>query len=179
MAHLTSYAHRLLMVTHIWYVCVTNRYDLGTHDYADLIKECEYHPSFSDHQYLLVKCLLRDRLATGPGVWKFNTSLLQDQEYHNLVTSFWSFWTTIKNHQDFGSQLDWWDQGKFYLGEVTRSYSQAKAVRERSCKAFLNRQLRDLQNLFEAGDQSAFTQLCAVQQELHGIAMHEARVVQV
>ena len=70
-------------------------------------------------------------------------------------------------------------QGKFYLREVTRSYSQAEAVRERSRKAFLNRQLRDLQNLFEAGDQSAFTQLCAVQQELRGITMHEAWGVQV
>ena len=146
----------------------------------DFIKECEYHPSFfSDHQYLLVKCSLRDRLATGPGVWKFNTSLLQDQDYNNLVTSFWSFWTTMKHHQDFGSPLDWWDQGKFYLREVTRSFAQAKAVRERSRKAFLTRQLRDLQHLFEAGDQSAFTQLCAVQQELRGIAMHEARGAQV
>ena len=42
---------------------------------ADLVQECEYHPSFlTDHQYLLVKCCLRERLVMGPGVWKFNTS---------------------------------------------------------------------------------------------------------
>ena len=46
--------------------------------FSDLVQECEYYPSFfSDHQYLLVKCSLRDHIATGPGVWKFNTSLLQ------------------------------------------------------------------------------------------------------
>ena len=37
--------------------------------FSDLVQECEYYPSFfSDHQYLLVKCLLRDHIATGPGV---------------------------------------------------------------------------------------------------------------
>ena len=42
---------------------------------ADLVQECEYHPSFlTDHQYLLVKCCFWERLVVGPGVWKFNTS---------------------------------------------------------------------------------------------------------
>ena len=36
-----------------------------------------------------------------------------------------------------------------------------------------------MQRLFEAGDQAAFSKLCAVQQELRGIARHEARVGQV
>ena len=148
--------------------------------FSDLVRECEYFPSFlSDHQYLLVKCSLRDHIATGPGVWKFNTSLLQDTDYCNLVTSFWSFWQTMSNHSDFASQLDWWDQGKFYLREITRSFSQAKAVRERRRKTFLHRQLRELQSLFEAGDAAAFSQLCTVQQELRGIALHEARGAQV
>ena len=46
---------------------------------ADLVQECEYYPSFlTDHQYLLVKCCLREHLVMGLGVWKFNTSLLTD-----------------------------------------------------------------------------------------------------
>ena len=145
--------------------------------FSDLVQECEYYPSFfSDHQYLLVKCLLRDHIATGPGVWKFNTSLLQDTDYHELVTSFWQ---TMSDHPDFASQLDWWDQGKFYLREITRSLSTAKAVRQHSRKTFLNRQLRELQSLFEAGDAYAFSKLCTVQQELRGIALHEAQGMQV
>ena len=133
---------------------------------ADLIQECEYHPSFlTDHQYLLVKCSFHDQIATGPGVWKFNTSLLQDPDYNTLVTSFWAFWQTLSDHPDFASQLDWWDQGKFYLREITCSFSKAKAVRERNRKTFLNKQLRELQRLFEAGDHAAFCQLCAVQQD--------------
>ena len=106
--------------------------------FSDLIQKCEYHPSFlSDHQYLLVNCSFRDQIATGPGVWKFNTSLLQDTDYHELVTSFWE---TLFDHPDFACQLVWWDQGKFYLREITCSFSKAKAVRECSRKT-LNKQL--------------------------------------
>ena len=89
----------------------------------DCIQECNYFPSFfSDHQYLFVKCNFRDPIIAGPGVWKFNTSLLQDPEYVLLVKSFWSFWDTYKDNEDFESLLDWWDQDKFYLREVTKSY---------------------------------------------------------
>ena len=74
-------------------------------NFKDLIKECKYHPSFvSDHQYLLVKCSLHNHIATVPGLWKFNTFLLQDTDYNSLVTSFWQ---TLSDHPDFGSQLDW------------------------------------------------------------------------
>ena len=91
---------------------------------ADLVQECEHHPSFlSDHQYLLVKCCFRERLVTGPGVWKFNTSLLTDPLYINLVNSFWSFWQTYENNPDFASVLDGgiddgWDRGEILPSRV-------------------------------------------------------------
>ena len=105
---------------------------------------------------MFVKCNFRDPIIAGPGVWKFNTSLLQDPEYVSLVKSFWSFWDTYKDHKDFASLLGWWDQGKFYLREVARSCSKSKAAQQRSNKA--------LQALFEAGDQASFAALCQVQQ---------------
>ena len=147
---------------------------------ADLVQECEYYPSIlMDHQYLLVKCCFRKRLVMGPGVWKFNTSLLSDPSYIALITSFWSFWQTYADHPDFDSVLDCWDQGKFYLWELTQTFSKTKAVERRSRKSSLTRQLHHLQSLFESGDRAAFTKLCAVQQELRGIALHEAKGAQV
>ena len=122
---------------------------------------------------------LIDPIIAGPGVWKFNTSLLQDPEYVSLVKSFWSFWDTYKDHEDFASLLDWWDQGKFYLREVTRSYSKSKAAQQCSKKASLLKRMREFQALFEAGDQASFAVLCQVQQELRRIALHEARGAQV
>ncbi len=146
------------------------------------IQECEYHPSFfSDHQYLLVKFSIDDRIASGPGpgVWKFNTSLLDDVNYCALVTSFWSFWQAHYTPEAFPSLLDWWDQGKFYLREVTRTFSRSLAMDRRQHKSSLTRQMHKLQRLFEAGDASAFAKLCEVQEELRGIALHEARGAQV
>ena len=139
-------------------------------------KECEYHPSFfSDHSYLLVKFELEQDFR-GPGVWNFNNSLLDDPEYCDLVASFWSFWQRREGSEWYSSLLDWWDQGKYYLREVTRTFSKAKV--ERSRKSSLTRQMHNLQCLFEAGDSSAFPQLCQVQEDLRVIALHEARGAQ-
>ena len=147
---------------------------------TDLVQECEYHPSFlTDHQYLLVRCCLRERLVMGPGVWKFNTSLLTDPFYVSLVNSFWSFWQTYQDHPDFHSVLDWWDQGKFYLRDLTQTFSKSKAADQHSRKSCLTRQLNILQSLFKSGDRTAFTKLCEVQQELRSIAFHKAKGAQV
>ena len=144
------------------------------------IEGCEYHPSFFlDHQYLRVKFSLVERITTGPGVWKFNSSLPEDKGYCELVTSFWSFLKSLSPSDVFGSPMDWWDQEKFYLREVTRSYCRAQATVRRDQKASLTRQMHHLQQLFEQGDASAFAELSKVQEDLRGIALHEAKGAQV
>ena len=134
---------------------------------ADSIEKCKYHPSFlTDHQYLLVKFHLLPKIDSGPGVWKFNTSLLKDPEYVSLVSSFWSHWQSLERHEDFASLMDWWDQGKFYADQCSR-------------KTSLTRQMHKLKRSFDQGDRTAFGKLCEVQQELRGIALHKARGPQV
>ena len=49
----------------------------------------------------------------------------------------------------------------------------------RQHKPSLTGQMHKLQHLFEAGDASAFSKLCEVQEELRGIALHEAKGAQV
>ena len=112
-------------------------------------------------------------------MWKFNTSLLTDPSCLSLVHSFWSFWQTHQDHPDFHSVLDWWDQGTFYLRELTQTFSKSKAAGQRSRKSHLTHQLHILQSLIESGDRTAFIKLCEVQQELRGIALHEAKGAQV
>ena len=144
------------------------------------IKGCEYHPSFlSDHQYLLVVFSLNQQFDSRPGVWKLNASLLQDPEYINLITSFWSHWQSMENHADFPSLMDWWDQGKFYLRGVSQTYEHAKAADKRGRKASLTKEMHALKEAFDQGDRTAFTRLCAVQQELRDIALYEAKGAQV
>ena len=59
------------------------------------------------------------------------------------------------------------------------SFTDRKAAQKRSHKSSLLKRMQELQALFEAGDQASFVVLCAVQQELHSIALHEARGAQV
>ena len=162
------------------YPGVADRHGVGTTALSNNIKKCEYPPSFlSDHQYLLVEFSLTPHFNSGPGVWKLNALLLQDPEYINLKTSFWSHWQSMENHADFPSLMYWWDQGKFYVREVSRTYERAKAAYKCSRKASLTKQMHALKEVFEQGDRTAFTHLCAVQQELRDIALYKAKGAQV
>ena len=113
------------------------------------IREYEYHPSFfSHHQYLLVKFQIDDRIGSGPRVWKFNSSLLDDDHFCFFVTSFWSFWQAHYTPKAFPSILDWWDKGKFYLREVTQTFSRSKVRDRRQHKSCLIQQMHKLQTSF-------------------------------
>jgi hypothetical protein len=88
---------------------------------AKSIGDCAHHPSFfSDHRYMLLTFSTGDIFERSPGVWKFNTSLLEEANYLSLVRSFWSFWKTQETSLLFSSPLDWWDQGKDRL--ETKNY---------------------------------------------------------
>ncbi len=58
-------------------------------------------------------------------------------------------------------------------------YSRSVAMDRRQHKSVLTREMHKLQHLFKAGDSSAFSKLCEVQEELRGIALHEAKGAQV
>jgi exonuclease III len=145
---------------------------------AQSIGDCAYHPSFfSDHRYMLLTFTTGDIFARGPGVWKFNVSLLEVQSFLSSLSGRFGRRRMIPRF--FPPPLDWWDQGKFYLREVNRCFARAR-VAEQSCQKFrLNKRLKQLQRLFDGGDSSAFTELCAIQEELRGIHLREARASQV
>ena len=70
-------------------------------------------------------------------------------------------------------------QGKFFLCEVTHIFACAHAGERSKLKLDLERRLRVLQGFFGSGDSSAFSELCAIQEELHTIHLHEAKALQV
>jgi hypothetical protein len=119
-----------------------------------------------------------DIFERSPGVWKFNTSLLEEPNYLSLVRSFWSFSKTQQTSLLFSSPLDWWDQGKFYLREITCCYAHNRAAEQSRENLQLSKRLKQLQRLFDGSDSAAFSALCAIQEELRGIHQHEARASQ-
>ena len=54
---------------------------------------CDIIPSpFSDHCAVLLSTKVPDVLERGPGLWKLNCSVLSEDEYVDIISSFWSHW---------------------------------------------------------------------------------------
>lgn len=89
------------------------------------------YPFFrSDHSYVLLRLNLPSLPHRGPGVWKFNTHFLRDEDFNSTVCTFWESWKLQKS--SFPSLAVWWDAGKNRLKHLVRQYSKRKARLRRS-----------------------------------------------
>ena len=85
----------------------------------------------SDHSYLYLKLAFPSLPDRGPGVWKPNTSILQDEALSVDVREFWLSW--LKEKATFPSLAVWWVAGKARLKSLLRQYSRNKAMSRRDC----------------------------------------------
>ncbi len=82
------------------------------------------YPFFrSDYSYVFLRVTLPSAPARGPGVWKFNSSLLSDDSFTAKVCAFWSSWQAEKS--SFPNVAVWWDAGKSRLKLLMRQYSSS------------------------------------------------------
>ncbi len=75
------------------------------------------HYPYSDHDAVHLSFQLPQSNKKGPGVWKFNTSLLQNEEFVSKIRSFWSHWH--KRKSDFKNLNVWWDMGKKKIKHIS------------------------------------------------------------
>ena len=59
-------------------------------------------------------------LERGPGLWKLNCSVLSEDEYVDIISSFWSHWRSRR--ESFPFLADWWESGKSRLKGLTITY---------------------------------------------------------
>ena len=71
----------------------------------------------SDHSALLVSVFVPGVLPPCPGFWKLNTSVLGEDGYVQLITSFWNGWCTKMT--SFSSLAKWWEVGKREIWQLT------------------------------------------------------------
>jgi len=91
---------------------------------------CDIIPCpFSDHCAVLLSTKVPDVLERGPGLWKLNCSVLSEDEYVDMVSSFWSHWRSRR--ESFPSVADWWERGKSRLKGLTITYCKERASRRR------------------------------------------------
>lgn len=114
----------------------------------DFIEEVDIIPSIkSDHSAITLQINSIEDKGRGPSHWIFNSSLLDDDNYVNLITSRCQDW--LIEFQDVDDKRLLWDLVKYRIRQNTISYSKTKA-KERKNK------LADLENRLKRSDE-----LCA------------------
>ena len=68
-------------------------------------------------------------IPPGPGTWKLNISVLQNDDYFDLISSFWRSWQLRKS--SFVSVVDWWELGKSKDKGLTLVYCKKRIAAQR------------------------------------------------
>ena len=117
---------------------------------------CDLHSCpFSDRCGLLTVVSVPDVVPPGPGLWKLNTSILQEQAYVLLTSDFWASWRSSVPR--FPSLAKWWDEGKSRIKGLSIRYCCSR-LGARSCNRDLLVRLVDhLKSKLDAGSMSCLT----------------------
>ena len=133
--------------------------------------------SLSDHCSVVVHFNLPNPIPRGPGLWKLNTSVLEEEDYRLLITNFWSDWSLQK--ANFSSPLKWWDLGKVKIRQLTIKYCKDRAKRARVNFDALDSTLSRLKTIIDNGDSSKLNEYNEVKSKLSNILLEQARGAQV
>ena len=113
----------------------------------------------------------------GPGLWKLNTSILQDTNYVKLIKDFWLNWRLTQNN--FPSLSDWWELGKFKIKDLTIHFCSKKAKECRAECALLSRLADHLKSQVDLGRLSCLGAYQSTLAELSKFELQAARGAQV
>jgi len=119
-------------------------------------KFCKIEPAVrTDHKAVLLKLQGDNFVPRGPGLWKLNNEVLQEQEYVDLIT------TTIQQillRNDFTDDRRKWDTLKSTIAKVSQTYCKQRARKAREREGKLLKELSQLEGELENADQEAIEQ---------------------
>ena len=115
----------------------------------DKVTECDIIPvSNTDHRAVTMTMSI-GKIKRGPGYWKFNQSLLKDQDYVKIITN------KITNCklalESFPAQVKW-DYCKSNIKECSIIYSKEKALQRKNAMADIRNKLKSLQSVISNYD---------------------------
>ena len=85
------------------------------------VSSCDILPCpFSDHCAVLLSVSVPDAVPPGPGLWKLNTSILNEDEYVRVISDFWLAWRASTHL--FPSLAKWWEASKSRIKGLTIRY---------------------------------------------------------
>ena len=81
----------------------------------------------------------------GPGLWKLNVSVLEEEEYFHPIRDFWSTWRRRKHL--FPSLAKWWEVGKNKVKDLMISYCSRRSRSASQERDLLVRRAKHLKSL--------------------------------
>jgi len=119
-------------------------------------KFCKIEPAVrTDHKAVLLKLQGDNFIPRGPGTWKLNNEVLQEQEYVDLIT------TTIQQfltRTDIVDARKRWETLKSTVAKVSQTYCKQRARKAREREGKLLKELSQLEEELENADQQAIDQ---------------------
>ena len=107
---------------------------------SDNTSVCNIFPCvFSDHDFVSLCFNLSSFRARGPGVWKFNNSLLQDLSFQDVIRK--SIDDHIRFQHAFFNIKEWWDFLKRSLKEQSIAFAKQKRAEISRERVFLTNKL--------------------------------------
>ena len=112
----------------------------------DFIEHADIIPSIkSDHSAITLQINSIEDKVRGPSHWMFNSSLLEDDTYVDLISSSRDVW--LKEFEDIHDKQLLWDLVKYKIRQTTISYSKGKAKERRNKLAEVESKLKESEML--------------------------------
>ena len=132
---------------------------------------------YSDHCAVLFSVFVPGIVPPVPCLWKLNASILNEDDYLQLITSFWGVWHT--KMLTFSSLAKWWEAGKQEIQRITRDFCVRRANETRASRDLLCRLADHLKSRFDEGLISAYMPYRSVLKRLAELDLAQARGAQV
>lgn len=110
--------------------------------------ECKLEPGFfSDHMILIAKINFDVTASKGPGVWKLNNKLLEDEGLRNTFRVKYETWRTLK--EMFESECEWWEWVKSKIKKFFVKVGRKKLRKRKGRRSLCRVNCRDCIDLLE------------------------------
>ena len=118
----------------------------------------------SDHDLLDLHFQLVNVPTSGPGIWKFNASLLRDSGFNDLISSRIS--ELAEAIDSFADARKWWGFYKNSLKAEIVAFSKEKRIRASHSRVVLTNRLIPLNQRLASGDNSVKAEIASLELEL-------------
>ena len=136
------------------------------------MSNCEIMPfCLSDHDIVYLTLRLDDLCPRGPGLWKFNNSLLQDTNFIEYISDRMN--ALIEGIEHFPSVKLWWDFFKNSLKAEIISFSRTKRKNLSHERVVLTNEIIRLKALLVCGDFSVSSVIRDLENKLKDLVLKE------